>query len=178
MLTGAALYFTYKAGLNDLDDSGTGLIVLALGWPPALWALATGDLNPQRAEMVRDTVRKNLLELTVELRGGGGALGHRRAASQRSPAAVNPRAGRAGSWLGCVPLVLLQESAESIQVVLLTCRPRDHTGGERAGAHVVDLAASLLQQDQGSVGGSTESIAVRRESGSAPKRRGCAAGHR
>lgn len=61
LLTGAALYFTYKAGLNDLDDSGTGLIVLALGWPPALWALATGDLDPQRAEMVRDTVRERLL---------------------------------------------------------------------------------------------------------------------
>ncbi|MEM6993575.1 MAG: hypothetical protein AAF721_23885 [Myxococcota bacterium] len=58
LLAGAALMFTYKGGWNDLDDSGTGLVVLALGWPPALWALGTGDLDQHRAEMVRDTVRE------------------------------------------------------------------------------------------------------------------------
>ena len=56
LLTGAAFFFTYMAGWNDLDDSGTGMIVLGLGWPVGLWALGTGDLDSQHAEMVRDAV--------------------------------------------------------------------------------------------------------------------------
>ena len=41
---------------------------------------------------------------------------------------------------------LLQESAESIQVVVLTCRPEDYADGEMAGTHVVDLAQSVVRR--------------------------------
>lgn len=41
---------------------------------------------------------------------------------------------------------LLQESAESIQVVVLTCRPEDYAGDGTAGTHVVDLSASVVRR--------------------------------
>jgi len=41
---------------------------------------------------------------------------------------------------------LLQESAESIQVVVLTCRPEDYAGDGTAPTHVVDLAAAVVRR--------------------------------
>ena len=44
---------------------------------------------------------------------------------------------------------LLQESAESIQVVVLTCRPEDYAAagaGEGAATHVVDLSTSVVRR--------------------------------
>lgn len=41
---------------------------------------------------------------------------------------------------------LLQESAESIQVVVLTCRPEDYLGDGTAAPHVVDLSSAVVRR--------------------------------
>lgn len=41
---------------------------------------------------------------------------------------------------------LLQESAESIQVVVLTCRPQDYAGDGTAATHMVDLSSSVARR--------------------------------
>jgi len=41
---------------------------------------------------------------------------------------------------------LLQESAESNQVVVLTCRPEDYAGDGTSPTHVVDLSTSVVRR--------------------------------